>query len=94
VSAHHSIFRKDRKSDGVPSRNFALGRSASYRRHSAKAKPKRSASYEAGLYKKHNIIERFFSKRKAVQARRNPLRQTARQLHGIVKLVAIAIWLR
>jgi transposase len=62
--AHRSIFEKARKSDGVPSRNFALERSASYRRHSAKAKPKRSASYDASLYKKHNIIERFFSKLK------------------------------
>jgi putative transposase len=61
---------------------------------SAKAKPKRSASYDASLYKKHNIVERFLSKLKAVQARRNPLRQTLANLMGFVKLAAIAIWLR
>ena len=71
-----------------------LGRSASYRRHSAKAKPKRSASYDASLYKKHNIIERFLSKLK--QFRRVATRYDKLLVNfvGFVKLAAIAIWLR
>jgi len=39
-------------------------------------------SYDADLYKERNTIERFFNKQ-TVQARRHPIRQAARQLHGL-----------
>jgi putative transposase len=48
--------------------------------------PKRNRSfkqpYDADLYKERNVIERFFNNLK-VPARRHPLRQVARQLHGL-----------
>ena len=49
--------------------------------------PKRNRSlkrpYDTELYKERNIIERFFNKLKQFRLRRHPLRQAARQLHGL-----------
>lgn len=55
---------------------------------------KHQRPYDADLYKKRNIIERFFNKLKQFRRVATRYDKLLANFMGLVKLAAIAIWLR